>query len=161
MCNPMAMMAGSASSSVVSSIYQGQISKIQGDMQGQQMDYAARVAKDDALAQATMIRKQQRYAIGAADTAAAASGVVVGEGSAGEANRQIYQDTEHDAYMAIINGDRRAGALQTEGNMARMAGGNAEKNGYLKGMTTALSAGYEASKWPTANKASTIPKAGN
>lgn len=150
MCEPITLLAAGAGMSVMGSVQQGQADNAMAQAKAGQMDYSARVARDDALAQAQMIRKQQRFAIASSDVAAAASGVVVGEGSAGEANRQIYQDTEHDAYMSILNGERRASGQEIEASLTRTAGANAEKNGYLKGMSTALGAGYEASKWKTA-----------
>lgn len=157
MCNPIALMAGSASMSVMGSVQQGQADNAMAQAKAGQMDYSARVARDDALAQAQMIRKQQRFAIASSDVAAAGSGVVVGEGSAGEANRQIYQDTEHDAYMSILNGERRASGQEIEASLTRTAGANAEKNGYLTGISTALGAGGKITSQPGWK---TTPKAG-
>ena len=150
MCNPIALMAGSAGMSVMGSIQQGEASKQMADAQAQQMDYSARVARDDALAQAQLIRKQQRFAVASADVAAAGSGVVVGEGSAGEADRQIYQDSEHDAFMAILNGDRRARGQEIEASLTRTAGANAEKNALLQGLSTGMTAGWKTMKQPKA-----------
>lgn len=148
MCNPIALMATSAGMSVMGSIQQGQASNAQAQAQAGQMEYSARVARDDALSQAQMIRKQQRYAIGSADTAAAASGVVVGEGSAGEADHQIYQDSEHDAFTSILNGERRARGQDIEASLTRTAGANAEKNGLLTGIGTALGAAGKITSQP-------------
>lgn len=150
MCNPIALMAGSAGMSVMGSIQQGEASKQMADAQAQQMDYSARVARDDALAQAQLIRKQQRFAVASSDVAAAGSGVVVGEGSAGEADRQIYQDSEHDAFMAILNGDRRARGQEIEASLTRTAGANAEKSALLQGLSTGMMAGWKTMKQPKA-----------
>lgn len=154
MCDPVSMvMAASTTVSVLGQVQAGRAAHQQADMQADQIAYQGRVTRDDALAQAQMIRKQQRFAIGSADTAAAASGIKVGEGSAGEVDRSIYNDSEHDAYMAILNGDRRARGLDTEAALTRQAGANASRQAGMGALGTVLSSGYQSmigSGWRTA-----------
>lgn len=144
MCNPLMFMAASAAVSVLGQMKQGQAAKQQADAQASQIEYQGRVTRDDALAQAQMIHKQQRFAVGAADVGAAGSGVQVGQGSSAEAERDIYQNSEHDAYMAILNGDRRARGLDTEAAYTRQAGQDARTNSYFQAAGTVLGSGYSA-----------------
>lgn len=163
MCDPISLTAGATAMGVMGQLNQGEatkaqynaqgaMQKMQGDMQGMQLDHSAALAKEDALFQAQMIRKKQKEAIGSADVAAAGSGIVVGEGSAGEADRQIYKDSEQDAFMAIANGNRTANRLNTEADFARagganaqtyarVAGDNAESNANMAAFGTVLSGG--------------------
>lgn len=130
----------------------GQAAKAQGGMQGQQLDYQASVEKDNATQQAEMIRRNQRYAVGSADTAAAASGVVVGQGSAAEVDRQIYVDSEHDAYQTILNGNRRARSLNLTASGARASGDMEASNAEISAAGTVLAGGYQGlrgSGWRT------------
>lgn len=94
----------------------------QSEVQAASAEYSARVARDDALATAAYIRKQQRLAIGTSQATSAASGVVVGEGSAAEADRQIYQDSEQDAFMSILSGEREGRALDADAALTRQSG---------------------------------------
>ena len=150
----MSFLISSTTISVFGQLQSGQAARAQGAMQGQQLDYQGKVEHENALQTATLIRRQGRYAVGSADVAAAASGVKVGEGSAGEADRQIYQDTEHDAYQAILNGDRRARGLNVQAVGARASGDIANTNAQLGAVGTVLSSGYKVfSGWRTQTQA--------
>lgn len=144
-----------AASTVVSALGQyqsGQAAKAQGAMQAQALQMQGEQERDAAKQQAALIRKAQRYAVGTADTAAAASGVVVGQGSAAEVDRQIYQDSEHDAYQALLSGDRRARGLSVQGVGARAAGDMAAANADMQAFGTVLQGGsmmLRGSGWRT------------
>lgn len=130
----------------------GQAAKAQGNLQADQLEYTGQVERDNALKQAQMIRTAQRKAIGRADAAAAASGIVVGEGSAGEIDREIYQESEHDAYQAILAGNRRARGMSVQAAGARAGGAIAEANAAMQAGGTVLSGGYSmlrGSGWRT------------
>ena len=150
----MSFLIASTTISVFGQLQAGQAARAQGAMQGQQLDYQAKVERDNALQTASLIRRQGRYAVGAADVAAAASGVVVGQGSAGEAERQIYQDSEQDAYQAILSGDRRARGLSVQAVGARASGDIANANAQMAAAGTVLSSGYKMfSGWRTQTQA--------
>lgn len=121
----------------------GQAAKSQGQMQGKMLEYQGTVERANALQQAALIRRAQGYAIGRADTAAAASGVVVGQGSAGEVDRQIYTDSERDAYQAILGGERRASGLHVSAVGAESAGDVAAANADAQAAGTVLQGGYQ------------------
>lgn len=125
---------------------QGQAARRQGEFVGAQDDYAASVALKDAQTQAQMIRRAGARAVGRADVNAAASGIVVGEGSSGEVDKQIYTDSEHDAYTALLNGSRRARGLQVDAVASRAGGRSAEYASDASAVGTALSAGYKADR---------------
>lgn len=151
MCSPTLFMAGSAGFSAMGSISGGNADRAQANYQAAQEDYQARVAQDDALAQADIIRKSARRTKAEASAAYAGAGVKVGEGSAEEVDRQIGIDSEHDAAMAILTGNRRARGLNQDAEMTRLAGRNAARSGVVKAFGTALSAGYQISSgWRTA-----------
>lgn len=153
----------------------------QANTRANSLDYSAKVARDDAQATAAYIRKQQRLAIGTSQATSAASGVVVGEGSAAEADRQIYQDSEQDAFMSILSGERDGRALDADAALTRQsgkanadymrqsgkanadfmrksgtasaaytrqAGANAEANGNLNAVGTALGGAYKITSQP-------------
>lgn len=150
----MSFLVSATAISVFGQLQSGRAAQAQGAMQGQQLDYQAKVERDNALQTAMLIRRQGKYAVGAADVAAAGSGVVVGQGSAGEADRQIYQDTEHDAYQAILSGDRRGRGLEVQAVGARAQGDIAKSNSVMSAAGTVMSSGYQAfSGWRTQTQA--------
>ena len=135
----------------MSSITGGNAAKSQANYQASQEEYQARVTQDDALAQADVIRKVARRSRSEAQAAYAGAGVVVGEGSAAEVDRQILQDSEHDAYTSILNGQRRARGLQQDAVMTRAAGRNAQRAGTIGALGSVLQGGYAISNgWRTA-----------
>jgi len=151
MCDPISILATSVTA--LGQYQQGQAAKAQANYQAGQQDYQAKVEQDDALATAEMIRKAGRRQVGEANAAFAASGVKVGEGSAGEVDREIYQGSEHDAFMSILTGDRRARGLREEADLTRAAGKNAARAGVINAFGTVLGGGYSAlrnSGWRTA-----------
>lgn len=89
--------------------------------QGDQAAYSAKQAEQQGQDQARMIRRAGRTMVGAERAGYAASGVQVGEGSAGEVERQTVVDTEHDAFQAILGGQRQALALRTQAKLAKIS----------------------------------------
>lgn len=143
---------GAAAVSAFGQYQSGQAAKAQGNLQAGQLNYQGSVEQQNAMQQAEMIRRQQRYAVGRSDVAAAGSGIVVGEGSAGEADRQIYQDSEHDAYQAILSGNRKARSLSLQASGARAAGDMAATNADEQAFGTVLGGAYQGlrgSGWRT------------
>jgi inosine-uridine nucleoside N-ribohydrolase len=116
----------------------GQAAKAQGEAVAGQLEYQGTVEQNNAMQQAQMIRRAQRNAVGQADTAAAASGIVVGQGSAGEVDRQIYEDSEHDAYQAILSGNRRQRQLDLQAVSARTGGNIAAANANAQAVSTVM-----------------------
>lgn len=136
MCDPITIAATAVT--VMGQVKAGQDAADQANAQAGQLEYSGRVAQDDALARAMIIRKQGKRDLASSDVAQAASGVVVGEGSGEEVDRTIADNTEHDAHMAILSGDRQARGLQTEAAMQRQAGQNAQTNSLFDAAGTVL-----------------------
>ena len=134
---------GASAVTAFGQIQAGQAAKTRGGLEGQQLDYQAGVEHDNGIEHARLIRRQQRQIVGSADAAAAASGVVVGQGSAGEVDRQLYQDTEHDAYQAILAGDRKQREAQVKAVGARTGGAMAAANANLAAVGTVLGGAYQ------------------
>lgn len=127
-------------------VQSGKFAKGQANLQAGQMDYQAQVEQDNALKTARIIRNAGRKTVGSANAAYAAAGVKVGEGSAGDTERQIYQDVEHDAFQALLEGNRRGRGMQTEAAMTRIQGGMQQTAGYVNAAGTALGGLYQGSK---------------
>lgn len=136
--------------SAIGQIGQGNADRIRANAQAALDDYLADVQQKDSLKEAELIRKAGRRQVGAAVAAYAGAGVVVGEGSALETERQIDQDVEHDAYQAIIEGNSRALGLRTEGKLSRIAGRQAQVAGYVNAAGSLLASGYRGTRgWKT------------
>jgi len=101
MCDPVSLAL--AGSKAYGSVMEGQMAKGQAEMMAGQSEYQAKVEQQNALATAGIIRRAGRKQIGQATAGFAAAGVKVGEGSAGEVERQINQDVEHDAFQALLD----------------------------------------------------------
>jgi hypothetical protein len=152
MCSATMMLAGTAMSAI-SQIQQGQAAKNTSDASAALDNYQAKVERDNAAASADLYRKAGRRQVSAADAAFGASGVQVGEGSAGEVDRQIYNDSEHDAYMTLLTGERRAQGLQTQGKLTQASGRAAQAASYMNAAGTVLGGAYSAARasgWRTA-----------
>jgi hypothetical protein len=124
----------------------GNYAKGQAGLQADQMDYQAKQEQQNALETARIIRRAGHRAVGQATASYAGSGVVVGEGSAGDVEREMTQDVEHDAYQSILEGDRRALGLRTQGEMSRIDGSMKRTAGYMNAFGTVLGGSYQAMK---------------
>lgn len=114
--------------------------------------------KDAAVAQAEKIRKAARYQAGQANAALAASGVDVGAGTALRINEDIYQNSEGDAYSALLTGTRRQRAASDEGAILRHQGRAAKIGGFLQAGGSVLSMGARASGWKAAAAAPIVER---
>jgi len=131
----------------------GKYAKGQANLEATQLDYQAQVENDNAMKTAAVIRRAGRKQVGQANAAYAGSGVVVGEGSAGDIEAEIRQGVEHDAYQALLEGHRRGRGMSTQAQLTRIDGGMRETAGYVNAVGTALGGSYKALKangWRTA-----------
>ncbi len=144
MCDPMTvMLAASTTMSVAGTLQQGRAQQRGANEDAALMEYQARVEQDNALADAKAIRRAGEKARGETLSGIVAAGVKVGEGSALDAERQVLQDTETDAAMAILNGERAARGLTNQAERTRRAGRDARSASYLAAAGSLLSAGSQ------------------
>lgn len=143
MCNPMILLAASTAVTVGGQLAQGRAAKQAGDEQAKQLEYQAAVDEDIALSQAEQIRRQGQRDRSSSVAAAAASGVRIGEGSALDAERQVLEDSEVDAAMAILSGKRSAMGTRYQAASARAAGRQARNASYIQAAGTLLNAGAQ------------------
>ena len=148
MCNPL-MIAGAAVTAV-GGIRQGVTARREGKEQEADLNYQAAVERDNAQAEAQQLRRQGERDRGTTLAAAAASGVKIGEGSVLDAEREVMQDAETDASMAILNGERRARGLNTQAGRSRRAGRNAAYTAGLSTASSLLSMGSRGMAGPSA-----------
>lgn len=139
MCDPVTMTF--AAVQAAGSISQGIGARRAADSQAAQYELQAATERDNAQAEAENIRREGSAARGGTLAALAGSGVTVGQGSALEAERKVVDDYLHDEYMAILTGDRRAGAMQETARQTRKAGRDAMRAGFINAGTSLLSAG--------------------
>jgi nicotinamide mononucleotide (NMN) deamidase PncC len=138
----LAVVAGSAISAG-SALMQGQQAKQTADVNAELARRQGEADKDAAVAQAEQIRKAARYQIGAANVAAAGSGIQIGEGSAGIVNEGIAQRSENDAYMTILSGTRRQSSANNQASLYETQGSNAVTSSLL------AAGGAVANGWKT------------
>lgn len=134
-------------------VQSGNLAKGQADLAAGQLEYQGNVERDNALETARLIRRAGRQQIGQTDAAYAGAGVKVGEGSAAEVERQQYQDVEHDAFQAILEGNRRARGMDTQADLTRIDGRMRQQAGYVNAVGTVLNGAYQgmrANGWRTA-----------
>lgn len=143
MCNPIAALAASTTMQVAGRLQQGRADERAANEDAARLDYQAQIEQAGALWQARQIRRQGVSDRGRTVAGAAASGVVVGDGSAGDVERQVMQDAEADAYMAILNGENAAKGLRAEAASRRRAGRDAKRASYLSAAGTLLSRGVQ------------------
>ena len=141
MCNPIMLLTAGTTMKVAGQLQEGKATQQAANQQAGLMEYQAAVDQSNALYQAKQIRRQGVSDRARSVAGAAASGVVVGQGSAGDAERQVMQDAETDAYMAILSGDRAATSQRIGAEMTRRAGRNAVRASYINATSTLLSAG--------------------
>jgi len=139
--------------SAYSQIQSGKYAKGQANLQADQMDYQAQVENDNALKTAAVIRRAGRRQVGQTNAAYAGSGVMVGQGSAGDVEQQVRQDVEHDAFQALLEGHRRARGMESQADLTRIDGRMRETAGYMNAVGTVLGGTYKtlrANGWRTA-----------
>lgn len=141
MCDPLTLLAGGTALRVASSVASGNAAESAANQDAKNLEYQGMVEYDNALAESSRIRRAGARARGETLAGIAASGVRVGSGSALDVEREVMTDYETDAAMAVLNGDRaRRGAFQ-QASMARRAGRDARRSGYLSAASSLLSSG--------------------
>jgi hypothetical protein len=120
MCNPLLIAAGAAA--VVGGVRSYTEKKRAADEEAEALDYEGKVERDNALAESELIQRQGRSDRSASVASAAAAGVKIGEGSTLDVERRIMEDTEIDAALTIMNGERRARGLEANAFKSRRAG---------------------------------------
>ncbi|CAM4032242.1 hypothetical protein [Ectopseudomonas alcaliphila] len=136
-----AVMAAAAAYSAYSTVQSGKQQQLNADAQADQAELDAKTEKSAAMVQADRIRKLARIQQGEATSALAASGVDVGEGTALNINREIYENAEEDAILTVFGGNNRAQRLTVDAKNTRMAGNQARSNSYGQAASTLLSTG--------------------
>lgn len=141
-----------AGMSAMQQISAGRNANLQGQVQGQGLDYAAQQEQESALQTAGIIRRAGQRQVGQTKGSIAASGVKVDEGSAAELTQQIAHDSEMDAFQALLEGGRRSRALGVEAVGARAQGAAAKAAGYVNATGTLLggfNSSLKANGWRT------------
>jgi hypothetical protein len=116
-------------------------------------DAEAKIARSEADQQAIAIRRQGEGAKGAARAALAASGVsLAGGGTVDQIEQQITRDTEHDAYAALLTGDRTVRALQQSASEYRRGAKDSVTAGALQIGDTVLGTGAKLGNWKRSQK---------
>lgn len=144
------VMAASAVYGAYSSVQSGKQAQLNVDAQADQAALDAQTEKSAAQVQAERIRKLARIQASEANAALAASGVEVGEGTALNINREIYENAEEDAALTMFGGSNRAQRLNVDAANYRTAGRfeRSQANGQA-GATLLSTAGSMASGWKT------------
>lgn len=141
MCSPTTMLMVGTGAQIAGNIQQGNAARQAANDQASWDEYQAKLSRAEAEAQASRIRRAGRVARGETLAGAVAAGVKVGEGSALDAERQVMQEYETDAAMAILSGERAAVSSEVQASSRRRAGRDARRAGYINAGTSLLSAG--------------------
>lgn len=135
------VMAASAVYGAYSTVQSGKQQQLNGEAQGEQAEADARTEKSAAMVQADRIRKLARIQASEANAALAASGVEVGEGTAVNINREIYENAEEDAVLTVMGGTNRSNRLNVDASNYRLAGNQARSNANSQAASSLLSTG--------------------
>jgi hypothetical protein len=118
--------------------------------QAQQVANQAAYRKDATKAQAEKIRRAGVAQRSQTQAALAASGVNINEGTALELQKDVIRNSEEDALMTLLSGERAQQSGDMEAGLLMQAGENASKNAKYGMASTVLStAGSVASGWKT------------
>jgi hypothetical protein len=129
-----------------SQIQQGKNANTLAGAQAGLLDYQAQVERQAAMQEATNIREDARSVQGSARTAYAASGVKVDTGTAAMVDEKIIRESEQDAFMAILEGNRRARGMNTAASTERIQGRQAQRAGYVNAAGTLLGGSWNYAK---------------
>lgn len=132
------MMAVSAGVSVAGQLAQGMAARRAGDMQAQMDERLARQQQDQAQQEADRIRRAGAKTKGAARAQLAASGINANQGSSVAIEDEIGTQSEQDARMTLLTGQRYADASRFAGAQARMRGKSALAASALGATSTGL-----------------------
>jgi hypothetical protein len=148
MCDPVSIIGTTLS--VAGQVQQGRAARRQANAAAAEDEYQAAVERSNAQAEADVIRRAGRKQRGETLAGIAASGVKIGEGSALDAEREVMESVERDAYLTILTGERRGSAYEREAEMKRRAGRDAARSANISAFGSLLSAGAgyaRASGW--------------
>ena len=134
--------------------------KARGDYDARVSENNAAYAADDAAQRAANIRKVARSDAAAANLQLAGGGVRLGEGSAIDISRTIYQQSELDAMNTLLTGKRNASSSSDEAKLLRSSGDQTARNDYIGIGTTILGAAAKqygtTGNWRTTSKTSDL-----
>ncbi len=150
-------LAGSSVLGAIGSIGQGNQQAELANAQATQLDNQAAAERDSAVAAAERIRRAGGRQQAETEAAYAASGVSVGTGTPVRVNDQIGLDAETDAYMAILDGERRGRTLDYEARATRQAARNAQSAGGGGALTSILGAAGNFGMWKAGQIGSASP----
>jgi len=120
------------------------------NQQANQAREDAQFAASEAQVQARAIRKAADKQRSEARGALAASGVVVGVGTAEQIDQEIQAGGEEDALMAIYDGSNRARAIGQQGEIASSRSRNAASASRYGAATSAIQGGATVARgWNT------------
>lgn len=126
---------------MASQISQANQARDMGNYQAAQAEADAQAEREVARVNAEKIRKASKSQQSAARSALAASGVVADAGTALMIQGDIAQSGEGDALSELLTGKRRSNRLEAEGAGARIAGKNAQQQGYMGAAGSLLATG--------------------
>ena len=158
MCNPvLAIGAASVAVSAYGAIQQGRAVQQASESDAQQAEIYAAEARDEAQQEAADIRKGGRIVASASRAAFAGSGVRLDVGGTPDVvEKQIVEDSEEDAAMSILTGERRARSARQQAELSRSSARNASRSAFLSASGTALGAGLAYNRWANARQRAEI-----
>jgi hypothetical protein len=114
----------------------------------------ADIEQRNAQEMARLIRRAGRRQMGETRAGYAGAGVDVNaSGSVQDVATEQTNAIEHDAFQAILEGDRRALSLRLDGKLGRLRGEADASAAQMQGVNSALAAGYQGySNWKTGQK---------
>lgn len=134
----------------VQSVQAGRAARQQAELQAQASEWQGRLAEQEALRTASVIRRAGRRQVAEANSAFVGAGVALGQGSAADVEREITTGFEQDAFQAILEGKRRALGLSVEAAGMRAEGRMRQAAGVVGALDSLLSTGAKAyGKWQT------------
>lgn len=143
-------MTAVAGFQAINQIQQGNAADKQFGLQAAMSEWQAEQAHDEGLKQAAIIRRAGARQVSESNAAYAGAGVTVGQGSALDLERQTLQDSEHDAFQAILQSDRQARGMQMEAVNLRAQGSMAKTAGRVNAASSLMSSaasGMKSSGW--------------
>lgn len=135
-----AAVAGTAYS-VYSSQQAGKQANLTADAQAEQSQLDADATASAATVQADRIRRLARNQAGEANSALAASGVSVGEGTAVNINEEIYGNAEEDAVMTELNGQSQKARGYVDSSNYKQSGAAARSAANSQSIASVLQGG--------------------
>jgi len=120
-------------------------------MSGDQAEYQAQDVEKYGRDQAGLIRRAGRRVLGNQRASYAGAGVQIGQGSAQQVEDETTVDTEHDAFQAILGGQRQAIALRTQARLGRITARASALATLIDPLVASNSGAGSMSGWKTYN----------